>query len=894
MPSETTSQDIPKAYDPKATEQRIYQMWRDGGYFTPKIDHAKKPFVIIMPPPNVTGELHMGHALTVALEDLMTRWHRMKGEPTLLLPGTDHAGIATQVVVERMLAKEGETSRHALGRQEFERRVWQWVDKYGSRIYQQLERLGTSCDWSRKAFTLDPGPSKAVRTTFVNLYKKGLIYRGERITNWCPRCATALSDLEVQYQEENASLYYIRYPLLDGTGALVVATTRPETLLGDTAVAVNPEDERYKRFIGKLVVLPVLGRHVFIIADHAVDKEFGTGALKVTPGHDATDFEIGERHDLPIVNVLNLDGTMNENAFKYKGQDRFAARKDIISQLERDGLLEQVVPYRHSVGHCQRCNEVVEPIVTRQWFVKMKPIAEPAIEAVRDGRIQIVPKRFEGVYFNWMENIRDWCVSRQLWWGHRIPVWYCDACQAVMVEVEPPAKCAKCGSTALRQDPDVLDTWFSSGLWTHSTLGWPGDTEDMRYFYPGTVMETGYDILFFWVARMVMMGMENTDEIPFHTIYLHGLVLDPQGVKMSKTKGNVMDPLQLIDQYGADALRFALTTGTSPGNNMRLNEKRMEASRNFANKLWNASRFVMANMDSVPTSRDDWLRTPRPTHREDRWILSRLSRLTSQVNAHMEAFDFGEAQRTVHDFLWGEYCDWYIEMAKVRLRAGAQGADSPLPVLAYVLEQVLRLLHPFMPFVTEEVWQRLMERAPAGAKQTPSLMIAAYPQGDPSLVDEAAEQEVDAVVELVRAVRNVRAEFRIQPSQKVGATAYAPAVAEVLRSEAGAIAVLAQVEPFTVASDGAASYTADQAAIVLRHGTVVVPLAGLVDLQQEMKRLREELAQHDQNVERLQRQLNNQEFLDKAKPEAVERERERLEMMADRQARIKEILSRLG
>jgi valyl-tRNA synthetase len=893
LPSEAAHQDIPKAYDPKATEQRIYQMWRDGGYFTPKIDHAKKPFVIIMPPPNVTGELHMGHALTAALEDLMTRWHRMRGEPTLLLPGTDHAGIATQVVVERMLAKEGETSRQALGRQEFEKRVWQWVDKYGSRIYQQLERLGTSCDWSRKAFTLDKGPSLAVRTTFVNLYKKGLIYRGERITNWCPRCATALSDLEVQYQEENASLYHIRYKLEDGTGELVVATTRPETLLGDTAVAVNPEDERYRHAVGKRAVLPVLGRKIPVIADSAVDKEFGTGALKVTPGHDATDFEIGERHKLPIVNVLNLDGTMNENAGPYKGQERFAARKAIVRQLEDEGLLEKAVPYRHSVGHCQRCNEVVEPIVTRQWFMKMKPLAEPAIEAVRDGRILVVPKRFEGVYYNWMENIRDWCVSRQLWWGHRIPVWYCDACQAVMVEIEPPAKCAKCGSATLRQDPDVLDTWFSSGLWTHSTLGWPADTEDMRYFYPGTVMETGYDILFFWVARMVMLGMANTGEIPFHTIYLHGLVLDPQGIKMSKTKGNVMDPLQLIDQYGADALRFALTTGTSPGNNMRLNEKRMEASRNFANKLWNSARFVMMNMDAAGNI-GDWLRAPKPTHREDRWILSRLSRVTSQVNAHMEAFDFGEAQRTVHDFLWGEYCDWYIEMAKVRLRSGTQGASSPLPVLAYVLEQVLRLLHPFMPFVTEEVWQRLMERAPAKAKRPASLMVAAYPQGDPSLVDEAAEAELEAVAELVRAVRNVRAEFSIQPSQKIGATAYAPAVSEVLRSEADAIAVLAQVEPFTVASDGAASYSADQAAIVLRHGTVVVPLAGLVDLQQEMKRLHEELAQHDQNVERLQRQLSNQEFLDKAKPEAVERERERLETMADRQARIKEILSRLG
>ncbi|MBM3944496.1 MAG: valine--tRNA ligase, partial [SAR202 cluster bacterium] len=862
--SDSPRTDIPKAYDPKATEQRIYGQWMREGYFTPTIDPGKKPFVIVMPPPNVTGELHLGHALTAAIEDLLSRWHRMLGEPTLYLPGTDHAGIATQVVVERMLAKE-ELTRHKLGREEFLKRVWQWVDTYGGRIHEQLKRLGASCDWSRLAFTMDEGPSLAVRTTFVNLYGKGLIYRGERITNWCVRCATALSDLEVKFEEAKDSMYHIRYVLEDGSGALVVATVRPETLLGDVAVAVNPDDDRYRQHIGKSVVLPVLGRKIPVIADVAVEMGFGTGALKVTPGHDATDFEIGERHGLPFINVLNLDGTLNKNAGPYEGQERFAARKNIVKQLEDEGLLEKVESYQHSVGHCQRSGDIVEPIVSKQWFVKMKPLAVPAIEAARDGRIEIIPERFAKVYFNWMENIRDWCVSRQLWWGHRIPVWYCGACDGQTVAVETPSKCQACGSAALTQDPDVLDTWFSSGLWTHSTLGWPNDTEDMRYFYPGTVMETGYDILFFWVARMIMLGMENAGDVPFKTVYLHGLVLDPQGVKMSKTKGNVMDPLTLVDQYGADALRFALTTGTAPGNNMRLNEKRMEASRNFANKLWNSARFVMMNMDSAGGI-GDWTKTPRPSHREDRWILSRLSRVTGQVNAAMEAFDFGEAQRAVHDFLWGEYCDWYIEMAKVRLRSGSD--ESPLPVLAYVLEQVLRLLHPFMPFVTEEVWQRLMERAPESATRPGALIVAAYPRADTALVDEVAETEMGAVVELVRAVRNVRAEFRIQPSQKVAATMHTQTLADVMDSEAAVISMLGQVEPFTVAFDGASSYaSSDQAAIVLQHGTVVVPLTGLVDVQRELARLREELANHDEQAARLSQRLGDVQFTDKAPAE---------------------------
>ncbi len=888
--------DIPKAYDPKAVERRIYDMWLDGGYFTPKIDRSKQPFVIIMPPPNVTGELHMGHALTAALEDLMVRWHRMRGEPTLYLPGTDHAGIATQVVVERGLADEGLT-RHDLGREKFVERVWEWVRQYGDRIYDQTKRLGASCDWTRKSFTLDETPSKAVRTTFVNLYKKGLIYRGERITNWCPRCATALSDLEVQHKQEAASLYYIRYVLEDGDGALTVATTRPETLLGDTAVAVNPNDGRHRDLVGKNAVLPVLKRLIPIIADDAVDPEFGTGALKVTPGHDPSDFEIGERHELPIVNAMNLDGTMNENAGHYQGQDRFEARNNIVKELERDGLLEKVEPYDHSVGHCNRCDEIVEPIVTKQWFVKMAPLAKPARDAVADGRIKMVPERFAKVYFNWMDNIRDWCVSRQLWWGHRIPVWYCEDCDSVMVEYEDPTSCDSCDSGKLVQDPDVLDTWFSSALWPHSTLGWPGQTEDLGYFYPGSVLETGYDILFFWVARMIFTGLENVGNVPFHTVYLHGLIRDTEGVKMSKTRGNVMDPLELIDVYGADALRFALTTGNSPGNDMRLNEQRLEASRNFANKLWNAARFVMSILDGA-SGLEQWDNPTPVAHRHDRWILSRMHRTTAQVQRFMEDYQFGEAQRVLHDFLWGEYCDWYIEMAKVRKRDGDTG-QSPVPVLVHVLERVLRLLHPFMPFITEEIWQTLKDRLPRASGRPEALIVAQYPEADPALYDDAAEAEVGGVVEIVHAIRNLRAELRIQPSVSLAATVDASDVVTVLKAEAPVIKTLARVEPLTFATEAGRSaatdhQTRDRVSLVLSNGTVTVPIGGLVDLDRERERLKKELMDYEGNAGRLKERLKDAHFLERAPDEVVERERERLDSIEERRTRLTEVLSRLG
>ncbi len=888
MTQATPRRDIPKAYDPKAVEQRIYDFWVDRGYFTPTIDHSKEPFVIIMPPPNVTGELHMGHALTTALEDLMVRWHRMKGDPALYLPGSDHAGIATQVVVERALAGDGMT-RHDLGREKFVQRVWQWVDEYGERIYNQLMRLGASCDWTRKRFTLDEGPIKAVRTTFVNLYKKGLIYRGERITNWCPRCRTALSDLEVKHQEENASLYYIRYLLEDGNGAVIVATTRPETLLGDTAVAVNPDDDRYRHLIGKNVVLPVLGRVIPIIADEAVELEFGTGALKVTPGHDPNDFEMGQRHGLPIINVMNLDGTMNENAGHYEGQDRFETRERIVDELDRNNLLEKIEPYRNSVGHCDRCNEVVEPIVSKQWYVKMEPLAKPARDRVADGSITIVPERFTKVYFNWMDNIRDWCISRQLWWGHRIPVWYCEDCEEVIVELEEPTTCTRCGSSKLERDPDVLDTWFSSGLWPHSTLGWPEQTEDLDYFYPGSVLETGYDILFFWVARMIVLGIENMGDIPFRTVYLHGLVLDPEGIKMSKSKGNVLDPLDLIDLYGADALRFALTTGNSPGNNMRLNEKKLEASRNFANKLWNVARFVMSNLEGA-TGLEGW-HQPNPVHRHDKWILSRLNRVAGDVQRFNEEYNFGEAQRIIHDFIWGEYADWYIEMAKIRIRSQADGEPSPLPVLTYVLERILRLLHPFMPFITEEIWQTLMEYIPEEPERPEALIVAAYPEQDAALIDEDVESEIGAVIEIVRSIRNIRAEFKIQANQSLEAIVDANDMGAVVESEAAVIKTLARVEPLTV---GGNDSTNEQVSLVLARTTVNIPIGGLVDLGRERERLNGELGELEANKSKVNQLLSDEKFLSRAPEEVVERERQRLEGIEERRTRVSEILSRLG
>ena len=887
MATTERKRDFPKAYDHRPVEERLYRFWMDQGYFTPTIDPDKKPFVIIAPPPNVTGELHLGHAVTAALEDAMTRWHRMRGEPTLWLPGTDHAGIATQVVVERTLEEEN-TTRHQLGREKFVERVWEWVRKYGSIITRQHQSLGASCDWTREKFTLDPGPALAVRTTFVNLYRKGLIYRGERVINWCPRCATALSDLEIQHTDEQGQLYYIRYLFEDKSGHLTVATTRPETLLGDVAVAVNPDDSRYR--VGRMVMLPVVRRPIPIIADDVVQISFGTGAMKVTPGHDATDFDIGQRQGLPVVNIMNLDATLNEEAGPYQGQERFAAREAIVAQLEREGLLEKVEPLRFAMPRCTRCDTIVEPLVSKQWFVSMKPLAAPAIKAIEDGRINIVPQRFVREYMHWMESIQDWCISRQLWWGHRIPVWYCAYCQEVTVEIEYPTQCAHCSSSNLVQDPDVLDTWFSSGLWTHSTLGWPEDTQDMRYFYPTSVMETGYDILFFWVARMIMMGLENTGQVPFHTVYLHGLIRDAQGAKMSKSRGNVIDPLQAIDTYGADALRFAITTGTTPGNDNRLSPEKLEAARNFANKLWNASRYVATTLEDA-ASLGDWSAMPTSTHREDRWILSRHHRLTQQVDQLLTDYQFGEAERELYEFVWGEFCDWYIEMAKVRLR---NGDNAPLSVLVYVLERTLRLLHPFMPFLTEELWQRLMQVLPQDGAQPPSIMVAPYPEAATQASDNAAERDLELVTGVVRAIRNIRAEFKVEPRSSLEAWVTTRS-GDTIAEESDAIKALARVEPLHILDGDAPRPPSDQTVtLVVGDATVYLPMGDVVDMAKERQRLEMELTSYDEVLRRLEQRLQDQQFLAKAPEDVVERERQRLASTQERQARVRELLEQLG
>ena len=898
--------DIPKAYNAGDVEDRIYKFWSSKGYFTPKIDHSKRPFTIIMPPPNVTGELHLGHAITASLEDILARWHRMLGEPTLWLPGKDHAGIATQWVVEQQLAREG-TSRQEIGREKFLERVWEWVGKYGNTIDEQHKRLGASCDWSRLSFTLDSDPSRAVRTTFVKLYDKGLIYRGERTINWCPRCSTALSDLEVEHQEIEGGLYYIRYPLANGESHVTVATTRPETMLGDTAVAVHPDDARYRPLVGREVILPIMGRRIPIVADTAIDPQFGTGALKVTPGHDPTDFEIGQRHNLPIVTVIGPDGNMTSEAGQYAGHERFKAREGIIKQLQDEGLLEKTEPYHHSVGHCQRCKTVVEPLVSTQWFMNVghhdqpDSIAGRAYMAVTKDRIRIVPERFTKVYLNWLENIRDWCISRQLWWGHRIPVWYCEDCKELTVPVEDPNECSHCKSRNFYQDPDVLDTWFSSALWPHSTLGWPDETEDLGYFYPTTVMETGYDILFFWVARMIMMGLENTGQEPFTTVFLHGLIRDTQGVKMSKTKGNVMDPLQLIDQFGTDALRFALTTGSAPGNDIRLGESKLEAARNFANKLWNASRFVMTSVEGAEFSKlAGWYRLPTPGETdgaeddlplEDRWILHRLNSVIDSVDRSMKGFEIGEAQLAIYEFLWGDYCDWYIEMVKVRLRAGDQTA---LPVLAHVLERTLRLLHPFMPFITEEIWHNLLKRLPEEESLPDSIMISPYPEFEPERLNQRTDQEMRTLISMIRAVRNIRAQLRIPSGQTLEAVVEAAGLREAITQKADAISTLARIEPLRVLNHSSERPPPEQVmTLVVDRLVVMLPILGIVDVPEERTRLEGELKECLDGMKRVQGLLDNTEFAGKAPEEVVEREQERLKSLQERKERLEEILSQL-
>ena len=892
----SASSRMPRAYNAADVEQRIYQDWLDKDYFHAVQQAGRQPYVIIMPPPNVTGELHLGHALEKALEDALIRYRRMTGIPTLWLPGTDHAGIATQWVVERQLIEEG-TSRHDIGREAFIQRVWEHVEKSGGIIHEQSRRLGISADWERHKFTLDSGPSNAVRTTFVSLYEKGLIYRHERIINRCVRCATALSDLEVDYQDVDGQLYHIRYPLEEDPDRYVtVATTRPETMLGDTGVAVHPDDPRYDGIRGRNVVLPIMGRVIPVVGDEAIDPEFGTGALKVTPAHDPVDFEVGQRHRLDAPNVIGEDGNMTGVTGKYAGVERFECRRRVIEELESLGVLEKVEPHSHSVGHCQRCATVVEPLISMQWFVNIgsheqpDSIAGKAYRAVTEGDIRIVPERFTRVYLNWLENIRDWCISRQLWWGHRIPVWYCGPCGHMTVALDDPEACESCGSLDIRQDPDVLDTWFSSGLWPHSTLGWPGDTDDLGYFYPTTVLETGYDILFFWVARMIMLGIENTGKPPFNTVYLHGLIRDGSGAKMSKTRGNTMDPLDLLEKYGTDALRFALTTGTAPGNDLRFTENRLEAGRNYANKIWNASRFVISQLEGRQ-GLEGWSNVT-PEHREDRWIVSRLDRVAADVNRALESFELGDAQQRLHDFIWNDYCDWYIEMAKIRVRNGT--GPSPLPTLAHVLERVLRLLHPFMPFITEEVWQTLKSELPEeGDAQAESIMVAPYPASD-GRFDQDAEEEIALVQQTVRAVRNTRAQLRIPAAQHLEALVEANGQRVAIEAEADVIRALSRVEPLRIVS-GSSEGDVGVRGITLVVSPLVVrlPLEGVVDLDAEGERLRSELADCDRNLERVEKLVSNPNFREKARPDVVENEEARLADLRERKQRLEEILQQL-
>jgi valyl-tRNA synthetase len=894
--------EIPKAYEPGKIEKKWYDFWLKQGYFSPEIDPNKKPFVIVMPLPNVTGDLHLGHALFVTLQDIMTRWHRMKGEPSLWLPGTDHAGIATQVVVERQLAKQGKT-KEGIGREEFTKLILKWADKNRDDIRRQHQLLGASCDWAREKFTLDEGPSRAVRTAFVRLYNKGLIYRGERMINWCPRCRTALSDLEVEHKDIVGHLYYIRYPLTELEGFVTVATTRPETFLGDTALAVNPEDERYKNLIGKSVTLPIIDKEIPIVADEAVDTSFGTGALKITPAHDATDFEIAQRHNLPLVSIMNPDATMNENAGPYHGLERFACRDKVLVDLKDRTLLEKIEPYSHSVGHCGRCQTMIEPKVSLQWFVQTQPLAKAAIEAVKDGRVTIIPERFAKIYFDWMENIRDWCISRQLWWGHRIPVWYCQNCAKVTASIDEPTVCTHCGSKQLVQDPDVLDTWFSSALWTHSALGWPENTDDLRYFYPGSVMETGYDILFFWVARMIMMGLENMGKVPFHTVYLHGLIRDKSGEKMSRSKlqANTMNLAEPISTYGADALRFALTTGTSPGNDTNLGKSKLESSRNFVNKLWNGTRFILQAMDSERLDADTI--ELQPQRIEDQWIDSQLNRLIKNVTRLMEEFQFGEAEQQIHDFLWSRFCDWYIEIAKIRFRphpapsihGEGVGEASPLPFLVNTLEKSLRLLHPFMPFVTEELWQSLKQRLPDKGQMSASIMIAPYPFADDKAFAPEAERVMDSVMEIIRSIRNVRAQYKVKPGKWIEARVYTGELLLSLITQANIIETLAKVRPLAILDRQEREPTKDKALVlVLKEAEVVVPLADMVDRLAEEQRLLKESEDIKGRIAQLEARLGDNAFRSKAPTQVVEKEKQKLAMLDDKLKRLQQELSQLS
>ncbi len=867
--------ELPKQYDPKQVEKKIYQQWLDGGYFHAKRDPDKKPFTIVIPPPNVTGQLHLGHAVDETIQDVLIRYKRMKGYSALWLPGYDHAGIATQIKVEENLRNEEHLTRFDLGREKFLDRVWDWKNKYGDRIVEQLKTLGSSCDWERQRFTMDEGCSKAVREVFCSLYEKGLIYKGKRIINWCPHCTTALSDAEVEYEEKPGHLWHLRYPLSDGSGDVIVATTRPETMLGDTGVAVNPNDERYKDIVGKTCILPLVGREMPIVADEYVDMAFGTGCVKMTPCHDPNDFEVGLRHNLEQILVIDDNGCII-NGGKYDGLDRYEARKVILKDLEEQGYLVKVEDHVHNVGTCYRCHSDVEPLASDQWFVKMEPLAKEAIRVVEDGTIQFVPDRFAKTYLNWMHNVRDWCISRQLWWGHQIPAWYCADCGHVTVSREDACQCEACGSKNITRDPDVLDTWFSSALWPFSTLGWPDKTEDLAYFYPTDVLVTGYDIIFFWVARMIFSGMEHMKKEPFKTVLIHGLVRDPHGKKMSKSAGNGVDPIEVIDQYGADALRFNLITGNSPGNDMRFYVERCEAMRNFANKLWNAARYVMMNL----TVSDAAL--PEELKLEDKWVLSKLQSLIAEVNDNFDKYELGLAATKIYDFIWDSFCDWYIEITKPRLREGDESAQR---VLLYVLTDILRLLHPFMPFITEEIYGAIPHTAEA-------LIVDAYPAFDSALSFPAEEADFESVMEAVKAVRSRRAEMNVPPSKRPHITLVTDKT-EVFRAGTVYMANLAYAGAVNVTAQAPAD-TAGMVTVVTGDAKIFMPMAELVDLAKERERIAKELAKAEQDIANQERKLANESFVSRAPERVVAAERDKLAKAQALAENLRASLEKLG
>lgn len=874
--------NIPKAYDPHEIEQKIYDFWLEKNCFHAEPDKEKEPFIVLMPPPNITGTLHLGHALDSTLQDILVRWKRMQGYNTCWIPGIDHASIATEAKVVKSLAEEG-LSKSDVGREGFLAKAWEWKEKYGGAIEEQIKKLGASPDWERKRFTMDEVCSKAVRKAFVQLFDKGLIYKGNRMVNWCPNCNTSISDVEVEHEDVESSLWHIRYEYSDHTGYITVATTRPETMVGDVAVVVNPEDERYRDVIGKTVILPLVNREIPVVADEYADPSFGSGAVKVTPAHDPNDFEIGLRHDLPTISVIDQKGRMTAEAGKYEGMERSEARIAIVEDLKASGALVKVEPYTHSVGHCQRCGTASEPLVSEQWFVKMKPLTKPAVEAVNRGEIRFVPERFAKTYLTWMENIKDWCISRQLWWGHRIPVWYCNECGHVFASIEDPCECEKCKSHDIYQDPDVLDTWFSSGLWPFSTLGWPEKTEELEHWYPTSVLVTGYDIIFFWVSRMIFMGIEFMGEKPFTDVLLHGLIRNADGSKMSRSKGTGVNPLKLIEQYGADTLRFTVVSGNTPGNDIKWNEDKVEASRNFCNKIWNASRFVMMNIegfDPYSLKEDDL-----ELERDDRWILSRFNRVIGEMDRNLTKYDIGEASRTIYDFIWGEYCDWYIEMVKPRLY-GKRSETSKVTaqyVLWKVLDGALKLLHPFMPFITEGIWQALPHKGE-------SIMLASWPTVDAKMLDEDIEAEMELAMEIVRAIRNVRAEFSVVPSRKIDSLVHADRKsAEVIRASSDTIMHMAGLQSMDIMGEDA-DKPAKAAVAVVAGIEVYMPLAGLIDLDKEIERIRRECEQMKAELEKVEVKLSNESFVSRAPETVVQREKDKA---ADLKASIEKLDARI-